>query len=239
MNVIRTTSLSFLLVAGAVAADEKGSALPKYSPFEARGNAAPAAVAANENVEFAGIISEGPRTNYIFHDKTAKKNHWIAVGETKEGISLVSYDPRREQVVVKINGSEKTLALRKARAPMNPSLGVAAVPVGFNTPTPAPTQPVVMPVFTPAPVPTQVVPPQAGTDAANANGMKPQGPATPETQVKQETEARMLVSDLLEIGMAQRKAYEEAQRKAADGNAQPTTNSQLTPTPPPAQPVKE
>jgi hypothetical protein len=27
----------------------------------------------------------------------------------------------------------------------------------------------------------------------------------------------MLVSDLLEIGMAQRKAYEEAQRKASDG----------------------
>ena len=33
--------------------------------------------------------------------------------------------------------------------------------------------------------------------------------------VKQEREARMLVSDLLEIGMQQRKAYEEAARKAA------------------------
>jgi hypothetical protein len=36
----------------------------------------------------------------------------------------------------------------------------------------------------------------------------------------------MLVSDLLEIGMAQRRAYEEAQRKAAEGGAQ-------NPSPPP------
>ena len=39
--------------------------------------------------------------------------------------------------------------------------------------------------------------------------------------VKQERDARMLVSDLLEIGMAQRKAYEEAQKKAAATPAQP------------------
>jgi hypothetical protein len=47
-------------------------------------------------------------------------------------------------------------------------------------------------------------------------GAKPPPPAIPETQQKQEMEARMLVSDLLEIGMAQRRAYEEAQRKAAE-----------------------
>lgn len=38
-------------------------------------------------------------------------------------------------------------------------------------------------------------------------------PAT--TQEEKETEARMLVTDLLEIGQQQRKAYEEAQRQAA------------------------
>ena len=36
------------------------------------------------------------------------------------------------------------------------------------------------------------------------------------TKEEQEREARMLVSDLLEIGMRQRKAYEEAQRKAGE-----------------------
>lgn len=40
------------------------------------------------------------------------------------------------------------------------------------------------------------------------------------TKEEQEREARMLVSDLLELGMQQRKAYEEAQRKAATEAAQ-------------------
>jgi hypothetical protein len=45
-------------------------------------------------------------------------------------------------------------------------------------------------------------------------------PTTPaqEAIIKQETEARNLVSDLLEIGMAQRRAYEEAQRRNSGAN---------------------
>jgi hypothetical protein len=65
------------------------------------------------------------------------------------------------------------------------------------------------------------------TPAANASGVSPaasNAPAAPPTpaeiQTRQETEARMLVSDLLEIGMAQRRAYEEAQRKASEGTPQ-------------------
>ncbi len=42
----------------------------------------------------------------------------------------------------------------------------------------------------------------------------PQPPPAPGSIAQQETEARMLVSDLLEIGIQQRKAYEEAQKKA-------------------------
>ncbi len=38
----------------------------------------------------------------------------------------------------------------------------------------------------------------------------------PSTPAEAEREARMLVSDLLEIGIQQRKAYEEAQRKATE-----------------------
>jgi len=52
----------------------------------------------------------------------------------------------------------------------------------------------------------------------------------PSTPAEAEREARMLVSDLLEIGMQQRKAYEEAQRKAALEAAK--TNA--TPVPPAA-----
>ena len=42
----------------------------------------------------------------------------------------------------------------------------------------------------------------------------PPPPAT--EQEEKETEARMLVTDLLEIGQEQRRAYEEAQRQAAE-----------------------
>jgi hypothetical protein len=42
----------------------------------------------------------------------------------------------------------------------------------------------------------------------------PQPPPAPGSIAQQETEARMLVSDLLEIGIQQRKAYEDAQKKA-------------------------
>jgi hypothetical protein len=61
----------------------------------------------------------------------------------------------------------------------------------------------------------------AVTPAAPAlAAVKPQPPPTPAAIAHQEQEARMLVSDLLEIGMAQRKAYEEAQKKAAAEKAQ-------------------
>jgi len=50
----------------------------------------------------------------------------------------------------------------------------------------------------------------------------PQPPPAPGSVAQQETEARMLVSDLLEIGIQQRKAYEEAQKKADQEKATPT-----------------
>ncbi|HEY5079815.1 MAG TPA: hypothetical protein VII43_08205 [Opitutaceae bacterium] len=51
----------------------------------------------------------------------------------------------------------------------------------------------------------------------------PVSPATPASLAHDQNEARMLVSDLLEIGVQQRKAYQEAKRKAAtEQPAQPT-----------------
>jgi hypothetical protein len=61
------------------------------------------------------------------------------------------------------------------------------------------------------PVPTPALSAGAPTGAATPTS------TTTLSQARQEEEARMLVSDLLEIGMAQRHAYEEAQRKAASG----------------------
>ena len=58
----------------------------------------------------------------------------------------------------------------------------------------------------PAPAPALVQTPARGNPVV-AQRLTPK-------QAEEEREARMLVSDLLEIGIQQRKAYEEAQRKA-------------------------
>lgn len=221
----RLTILLPFLVAAATGADDKVGTLPKESPFVLRGGATTPTAAANETIEFAGVSSMGKRTDLIFYDKTSKKSHWIAQGETKEGISVVSYDERRDEAVVKVNGVQKTLTLRKVASPAT-ARGIAPLPTGFNIPAPA---------AVPAPVPAQLPvanAPAAPTNAAEPAAAQPTPPAgsPAEIQKKQETEARMLVSDLLEIGMAQRRAYEEAQRRAAEGN---TNSSPQNATPAP------
>ena len=236
----RLALVPLLLAVAVNAAETAGTGLPKKSPFALRDGPAAPVAAANETIEFAGVSSiVGKKADLIFYDKTAKKSHWIAQGETKEGIAVVSYDESREEAVVKVNGVQKTLPLRKGNGPVGAGRVAASMPSGFNTPSPVPLpaqvsfQPAVSnPVVSlPTPAATNVPPAQP------ANATPPPAPGSAaETQVRQETEARMLVSDLLEIGMAQRRAYEEAQRKAAEGNAQNTPPSN-TPKVEPAQPT--
>src|SRR3954462_7950656 len=95
----RVAILASFVAGAAFAAEDATNALPKFSPFGPRGEAAQV-VAANDNLEFAGVSSVGAKTDLIFYDKAAKKSHWISMGETKEGISVLNYDARREQAVV-------------------------------------------------------------------------------------------------------------------------------------------
>ncbi len=219
MSPLLRLSLAAVAVLGAVARAAE-SAPAGRSPFSPPATAASnAAAAASETLEFAGVSAMGNRTDVILFDKTARKSHLITAGETVAGISVLNYDARRDQVVIRVNGQQKTLALRKSSAPTGGVPPAAApMPVGFNVPPPAP-PPVAVGsttgVIPPAPAPTAEPAPAPGLAQAAA-------PASPtqQLQAKQETEARMLVSDLLEIGMAQRRAYEEAQRKAAETNVQ-------------------
>lgn len=225
MNLARLAFLP-LLTAVLAAAAEKSSGLPRTSPFVPAGTAGAAVEAASETIEFAGITTVGKRTDLIFHDKATKKNHWIAKGETKDGISVLNYDEQRQQVVVKVNGTEKTLSLRKVSSPRGGPRPVAPQPTGFNVP-PASAPAVVTAeplVITPGTGPGQAGMTISAAPAAPAAAESPEA-----TRIRQETEARMLVSDLLEIGMAQRKAYEEAQRKAASGEAPAPANPPGTP----------
>ena len=211
-------------LAGSIAAEE---ALTKGSPFLPTGSAADPASAPGEMIEFAAVRTIGQRTEIDLYDTQGKKNHWIPLGGSAEGMSVLSYDARREQVVAKIGGADKILPLRKTRT--NSGAPVSAAPaMSFSTPPPPPA-----PETMPAPAPTAVAAIPVDQPPANATPVAPAAPvATPETPAaplsiaRQEEEARMLVSDLLEIGMAQRKAYEEKQKQAADPNP--------TPPPPPA-----
>lgn len=217
-RIARAAGVSLFLASLATAADS-GAGLPKNSPFMPAA-AESSAAQPTDRIEFAGVSAVGKKIDVIFFDKGAKKNIWVPVGETKDGISVISYDERRDQVTVKFDGTQKVLPLRKVTKAVSTagrSVTPLPAPAGFNVPAPLPT---VLPAAGSVATTTPAASAPAEAAAATAPATPPP-PATPEAQAtaKAETEARMLVSDLLEIGMAQRRAYEDAQRRAADPNA--------------------
>jgi hypothetical protein len=119
----------------------------------------------------------------------------VPLNDTVNGITVVSYDAANEQVLVRRGLIERPLALRKAvlvAAPVSP----VAMP-GRQMPN--------------APV-AAARPPGTGVDEIK-------NPKTPEEIKQAEYEARMLVSDLLDISM---KAREEQRRlREAQRNGQP------------------
>lgn len=183
---------------------------PGDSPFlPPAGAAAAAANSPAENLEFAGWNSVGGKTYISIYDKQAKKSRWILVGGTEGGLSVLAYDPRREQVVIKSGDIQKTLTLRKSNGAGTGPAPVALLPAASGFAAPA------------SPVVNNFQPPPPPSSAALEPTAKPPADPKPQTVARQEEEARMLVSDLLEIGMAQRKAYEEAQKKASEQPAPP------------------
>jgi hypothetical protein len=216
MPLPRALSLLIAVLAGLSAAfaaeTPSQSAGPKSSPFMPPAVATPVSAEAEpgEILEFAGISSVGSRTDFIVHDRSAKKSFWIGMGETKNGIALVSHDPKRDILTITSNGVQKQLPLRKgvagsARTTAAPSPVINNVnqyPANISNPQLPP----------PPALPSS--PPQDSLPVAAESRPTPASPAQ-EAILKQETEARNLVSDLLEIGMAQRRAYEEAQRRNA------------------------
>lgn len=179
--------------------------LPKDSPFAANGPAGTPSLQ-NEPLEFAGVSTVGQKTMINLFDRQQKHSLWVQVGQTSDGVTVVSYDSAHDQVKVRQNGVEKTLPLRAQSTVSGP-----AVAVPIMAPPPA------------APEPAAAAPTPTASTATDST------PATPQTRARQEEEARMLVSDLLEIGIAQRKAYEDAQKRLANGQpAQPAPPSTAT-----------
>jgi hypothetical protein len=160
-------------------------ALPKESPFMPAPGAVAADQPASDTFELKGFSSTGKKILVCVYDSQAKRSHWIAVDATVEGIKIVAFDAAKEEATITVGGQKKTLRMRKPSvAAGTNTAGTAAA--GFASPVTAP-------------MITQGI---------------PQPPPAPGSIAQQEVEARMLVSDLLEIGIQQRKAYEEAQKKA-------------------------
>jgi len=171
------------------------STLVKDSPFGAAGVAGLAANAPAEAYELAGSSVEGKDVSVCIFERQAKRSQWISVGADADGIRVVSYDPSNDTAVVMIAGSRKELAMRTAAVAATGP--VSSVRVAQAAPPPeAPSAQIAS-----APVPA------VGTPA------------------HEQREARMLVSDLLEIGIQQRKAYQEAKQRAAAAGAQPAPDN--------------
>lgn len=183
----------------------------KDSPFLPPSSAAPAGQAASAGYALTGMTVVGKDTLLSVTNQSDKRSVWIPVGKTSGDITAVSYDPAAEKAVIRAGGQNYTLVLKKGAVLPGPAV---------TFPQPAPTATAAAPQPTPPPV---EVPP---------------GNLSP--QEEKEMEARMLVTDLLEIGQQQRKAYAEAQRQAAaKGTGQTPTKPAPAPQSTPATSTKK
>ena len=194
--------------------------LSSDSPFLNTADSA-APQAAPTDFQLAGISAIGGDTSVCIVESVRKKSTWMKVGSSDKDLEIISCSLASNQAVLRIHGELRTLTLRTPTkvAGARPSQPVAASLVPQLRPA--------LPQNAPAP---EAAPPDIGP----AGGQLP--PVLPlTTREEQEREARMLVSDLMEIGMRQRKAYEEAQRAAkaeaanSGANAAPQPATKTTP----------
>jgi hypothetical protein len=179
------------VLACAAAALAQGSLVGR-SPFSPAAGSAGLAGAPPEAYELAGSAVQGGEVTVCIFERQAKHTRWIPVGGITDGIHVISFDADRDRAVVNVEGTIKELTMRKATvAALGSSSMVMALPA-------APAQ-------------------EAQPVSANAEDAPKKSPAV---LAQEQREARMLVSDLLEIGVQQRKAYQEAKRKAAETGGQ-------------------
>jgi hypothetical protein len=138
--------------------------------------------------QFTGVsLEDGSPRVCIFAAKD-QRSRWIRVGATVDGIQVVHYDREQQRVMIAVDGSNRELALQRGVA--SAQVTGPAPDVSFSADPAA------------APAASILATPTAPTasDAAKAATLR---------------DDRMLVSDLLEIGMEQRQAYATAQKAQA------------------------
>jgi hypothetical protein len=199
---LRTTLFRFavpaiLALGGAGQALAEG-ALMSDSPFlpAAAGSAEGLAVKESTDCyELAGSLVKPAGALVCLFNKSNGHSLWIPVGGSEEGIEVLAYDSKEDRVTFVADGVKRELTLRKVAS--KPAGGSGLPPRGFPVASSSnqgfhPPQ-VARPFPTGRPIPVTTRSPEV---------------------VHQETEARMLVSDLMEIGAQQRKAFEEQRARA-------------------------
>lgn len=194
-----------LAIVGAVvfsSAPSRAQAEDLVNPFGREETAAPVPVAGDADLDalqFSGLVSIVDQRSFNFTDTRTRKNFWVPMNGTENGFTVVSYDANAEQVVVRRGTRTRPIALRKTV--------LVALPAGAGARPAGPTGPV--PVTTAA----APRPPGSGVDEIK-------NPKTPAEIKQAEFEARMLVSDLLDISMQERarqKALRDAQARGQTG----------------------
>jgi hypothetical protein len=181
----------------------------KDSPFLPPSSAAQNSPSAASAYALTGMTVVGKDTLLSITNQSDKRSVWIPVGKTEGDITAVSYDAAKETAVIRAGGQSYNLTLKKGAVLPGPAM----------------------------PLPQVTAPSTAAAPAATLPAVEvPKGNLSP--QEEKEMEARMLVTDLLEIGQQQRKAYAEAQRQAAaKGSGKPPVAP--TPTPAPTTSTKK
>lgn len=180
-----------------LAADEAS----QPSPFlPASGSAAQTAPDPSAGYEFVGVTATQTQTLVSIRRLSDQRSVWIPVGQTVAEITVVAYNPTRDEVTLRTPNASLTLRLHD-HAPATAS--------ARDNPRSLPEPAAAMSTLAPIAVPTKPL----------------------SAQAEKELEARMLVTDLLEIGQQQRKAYEEARREAATKAAPPPPVSTSVPAP--------
>lgn len=195
MKVVRPLRL---IRFAAVALLLPGSALQAASPFEPAGTPVVSVQGDPElqALQFSGISVIGSDHRFNLTNSRTHKSFWVALNESFDGFTVTSYDPASDSVIVQRGAFSRVVPLRRA------TIVAQAVP--------APVVPVPLPPAGAEPARTVV----GVNEIAN--------PKTPKEIAQAEFEARMLVSDLMEISMRERarqKALRDAQR--APQNAPP------------------
>jgi hypothetical protein len=211
-SILTVLAASSIAHAGVESLRERSPFVPPTATQQADANAN-----ALSAFELTGILSVGGKPQFSVRDTSTNRGFWLGLGETQEGLTVLSYDEASSSVVLEGRSARRTIVIREARVATAPPR-----PPVINVPPPSAQQPVLNPQVAAGP------PPNAATETA-ANPKK-QTNAKGRTNEEAERDARLLVSDLMEISIQERKRYEENQRRTAAGLPRLEANA---PSPPP------